>query len=84
MLKKCANPKCAKTLHYLREGRVFVFESKVDCGDSTVHRVEHYWLCGDCSRTLRLERTLSGIRTVPKRGFPRGVEAVPFHQPLAS
>ena len=26
MVNQCANPSCAKPLHYLREGRIFVFD----------------------------------------------------------
>ena len=26
MVNQCANPKCGKPLHYLREGRIFVFD----------------------------------------------------------
>jgi predicted sulfurtransferase len=69
MLKSCANPQCAKPLHYLRDGRIFVFDavSAVDDGDVTkAHRMEHYWLCGDCSKTLMLEQTRSGVRVVDK------------------
>lgn len=83
MVKNCANPQCAKPLHYLREGRVFVFEAKVSSEHGSMHQLEHYWLCGECSRTLRLEKTLNGIRVVPKRSFPQR-ETQPIHRQLAS
>ena len=51
MLSKCANPDCPKTLRYLREGKVFRIES---AGKKTPRKVEHFWLCGDCSRTMTL------------------------------
>ena len=58
MLSKCANPDCTKTLHYLREGKVFKVESEegiflVD-GKKPVRKVEHFWLCGACASTLTL------------------------------
>jgi hypothetical protein len=51
MLSKCANPDCTKTLRYLREGKVFKIDS---AGKKTPRKVEHFWLCGDCSRTMTL------------------------------
>lgn len=69
MLDQCANPKCAKPLRYLREGRIFVFDSLPAGSDGNprqAHRLEHHWLCGSCSETLLLEKTRSGIRLAPK------------------
>lgn len=78
MVNKCANPKCSKPLHYLREGRIFVFDA---AGDSdSPHRMEHYWLCGECSQSMRLEKTGKGVRTVMKATMK--VEIMP--QSLAS
>jgi hypothetical protein len=58
MLSKCANPDCQNTLHYLREGKVFKVESQSApflVGDKKPQRkVEHFWLCGTCSRALTL------------------------------
>lgn len=65
MVNSCANPECAKPLHYLREGRVFVFDAGSD-SDSHIHRLMHYWLCGVCSQTMRLEKTCQGVQVVPK------------------
>jgi hypothetical protein len=71
MLSKCANPACATTFQYLREGRLFKFElNSLEPGGPVlvednsfnpkrpVHKVEHFWLCGRCARymTLALER----------------------------
>jgi len=47
MLSRCANPECGKPLHYLREGRVFLFNVPTSKTESP--RREHFWLCGDCS-----------------------------------
>jgi hypothetical protein len=60
MVSHCANPNCNKPLHYLREGKVFLFSGK----NSSKHKstpfqmIEHYWLCGDCARnwTLTMDR----------------------------
>ena len=68
MVNNCANPKCAKPLHYLREGRVFVFDAEID-SDKPIHRMEHFWLCGTCSQTMRLEKTVQGVKVVMKSGL---------------
>lgn len=78
MVKNCANPKCGKPLRYLREGRIFVFN--VSDAKST-HRMEHFWLCGACSKTLRLEMTAQGVRTVVRHTLEF---EPPVSQPLAS
>ena len=66
MVNNCANPKCAKPLHYLREGRIFVFDVETSDGAESRHRMEHYWLCGVCSQTMLLEKTDDGVRIVIK------------------
>jgi cob(I)alamin adenosyltransferase len=69
MLKSCANPQCAKPLHYLREGRVFVFDAIRTPGDADgnrAHRLEHFWLCGTCSATMVLEKTRTGVRVIDR------------------
>ena len=61
MVSNCANPKCLKPLVYLREGRIFVFDVPIDrtpkeeSGRGS-HRLEHFWLCGECSQTLLLQQ----------------------------
>lgn len=82
MVKNCANPKCAKPLHYLREGRIFVFDADSD-SKKPIHRMEHFWLCGECSKTMRLVKTEQGVRTVMKRNL-RIQETMGISQPLAS
>jgi hypothetical protein len=59
MVNHCANPQCCKPLHYLREGRVYVFDvTQTVSGSSerTTRRMEHFWLCGACSETYLLEQ----------------------------
>jgi hypothetical protein len=71
MVDYCANPKCMKPLHYLREGTIFIFEvtdSYADASMQSTHQLDHYWLCGQCSTVHRLERTPNNeLRLVPKQ-----------------
>jgi hypothetical protein len=72
MMNNCANPMCAKPLHYLREGRVFVFDVQNRAavgGDGKMsHHLEHFWLCGQCSLQFQVEQDYStGVRLVPRR-----------------
>ncbi|MFZ0632012.1 MAG: hypothetical protein WA399_09185 [Acidobacteriaceae bacterium] len=69
MVSHCANPKCAKPLHYLREGRIFVFDvpgKDVDGNGKRTRRMEHFWLCGDCAQTMVMEQSADGVRAVPR------------------
>jgi hypothetical protein len=87
MLKNCANPQCAKPLHYLRDGRVFVFDAilKSEEGNGTkAHRLEHFWLCGDCSGTMMLEQTRNGVRVVNRTGVRSRPTPLPELATLAS
>ena len=80
MVNNCANPKCAKPLHYLREGRVFVFDVQGDRsgktnGGKTIHHLEHYWLCGECSRLFMVEyESEKGVRLVPRLSVGKYVQ----------
>lgn len=71
MVSNCANPKCAKPLHYLREGRIFVFDVAIGGpgkDGKRSRRMEHYWLCGVCSQTLVMEQTADGVRVATRPG----------------
>ena len=62
MVNQCANPKCGKPLHYLREGRIFVFDLPdasvpVPAPGGRARRLQHFWLCGTCSETMVMEQT---------------------------
>jgi hypothetical protein len=73
MLMSCANPKCAKPLHYLREGRIYIFDSVKTNGaipSNRAHHMEHFWLCGDCSKTMILEQSIEGVRVAERRVMP--------------
>lgn len=74
MLHKCANPSCSIPFRHLREGKLFLAETEYFPGKQTTtrgslrlaRRIEHYWLCDECSQQLTLafdqER---GMITVP-------------------
>ena len=68
MVSNCANPKCAKPLHYLREGRIFVFDVAINGpgNGKRSRRMEHYWLCGVCSQSMKMEQTADGVRVVAR------------------
>ncbi len=79
MLSKCANPACSTPLVYLREGKIFMVESSelpraasAPALPKKPHRVEHFWLCGNCSAdmTLAYDRE-AGVRIVPKTQPPQ-------------
>lgn len=62
MVNQCANPGCGKELHYLREGRIYVFDLPdpdvpVPAPGGRLRRLQHFWLCGPCSETMVLEQT---------------------------
>lgn len=64
MLSHCANTSCNKPLHYLREGKVFLFSRKNSSKQNSnpFQLLEHYWLCGECARTWTL--TMDGERGI--------------------
>ncbi len=49
MLSKCANPACPRLFLYLHEGKIFNIEVEADAQG---RRLEHYWLCGNCARSM--------------------------------
>lgn len=69
MVNTCANPACAKPLHYLRDGRVFIFETgggSSDAAGKKLRHLEHYWLCGRCSEAMILSQDGDGVKVVRK------------------
>jgi hypothetical protein len=77
MVSKCANPDCPAVFQYLRDGKVYRLEVQ-DFGDELMgddrkppKRVEHFWLCGDCARTMRI--SFDGVRKV---------DVIPVERPL--
>jgi hypothetical protein len=66
MVSQCANPDCRRELHYLRDGKIYQFVLSPKTGSK---RLEHFWLCGECSKTMipiRVDQ--SKVKTVGKRG----------------
>jgi hypothetical protein len=51
MVSQCANPDCRRELHYLREGKIYQFVLSPKTGSK---RLEHFWLCGEFSKTMIL------------------------------
>jgi hypothetical protein len=75
MLQKCANPGCPNPFRKLSEGKLFLVEtesrSSANAGlrrwdDGIPHRIEHFWLCGECAAVLTLAfEKGEGLKTVP-------------------
>lgn len=51
MVSQCANPDCRRELHYLRDGKIYQFVLSSKTGSK---RLEHFWLCGECSKNMIL------------------------------
>ena len=78
MLSQCANPLCSKPLHYLRDGKVYRVEIKeepvlgntpflISSASKTPKRLQHYWLCGECTKSMTLRFDDHGhITVLPK------------------
>ena len=80
MVNNCANSTCGKPLHYLREGRIFIFDVSAGVSQPGVKRLrhlEHYWLCGACAKTLVLVQDGQGvIRVAAKPAIVRETEEI--------
>ena len=64
MVSNCANSRCGKPLHYLRDGRIYIFDASSDTtgpGEKRQRHLEHYWLCGTCAETLMLTQDSHGL-----------------------
>jgi hypothetical protein len=89
MVNNCANPKCGKPLHYLREGRIFVFdlpEQASAASGKKMRRIEHFWLCGECSRTMDMRQSSDRVQVFLQHKTPLGMQmsAAEQQQSLAS
>ena len=51
MVSQCANPDCRRELRYLRDGRIYAFAMSTGNGSKSL---EHFWLCGECSKSMTL------------------------------
>ena len=66
MLSKCANPACSARFLYLNDGKIFNVELGVPSqGARLTYRIEHFWLCHDCARTLRVARENGEVTVRP-------------------
>lgn len=77
MLSKCANPGCGALFRYLNEGKVYVAEW---CNEGDVcvlaestpsasrrwNRLEMFWLCGACDRTMTLTARANEVVPMPR------------------
>ncbi len=80
MVNNCANPKCNKPLHYLRDGRVFVFDvasARTGADGKRLRHLEHYWLCGDCSPSMIVD-------FVPDMGISIRAKQTPHRPPMSA
>jgi hypothetical protein len=80
MVNNCSNSGCAKPLHYLREGRIFIFDASVgtrEPGGNRLRRLEHYWLCGGCSETMMMVQDGQGaIRVMARPAIVKEAEEI--------
>jgi hypothetical protein len=68
LLSKCANPVCPARFRYLHEGRIFNIEFKTNNADRSLQtRIEHFWLCETCARTLKVVWEDGVVSTRPLR-----------------
>jgi len=65
MVSHCGNPDCRRELRYLRDGKIYQFVlSPKTCSK----RLEHFWLCGECSKSMTLTcLKQSEVKTVRRR-----------------
>jgi hypothetical protein len=85
MVNNCANSGCGKPLLYLREGRIFIFDTSdgpSEPGAKRLRRLDHYWLCGACAATMMIVQNSQGTATVlPKPPVVRRAQQI---VPIAS
>jgi hypothetical protein len=70
MTAKCANPSCNQQFLYFRTGRIFLIDSSVPgvaANPGSRRTSEYFWLCGDCSRTMRVVLDRNGAMAIEGR-----------------
>lgn len=61
MIAKCANPGCNAGFRYLRAGKLFLLDiPRYAQREETHRRLEYFWLCGQCSVTMKVVLNKSG------------------------
>ncbi len=75
MLDKCANPACSAKFLRLHDGKLFLteVEGEYEGSDRHEHKLEYFWLCNSCCRTMTV--------AVEKGQRPR---VVPLSKPAAA
>lgn len=63
MINRCFNPECGRELYYLREGRVV----RVVRDNGNQARLEHFWLCGQCSQSYDFAFSGDGLVSLKSR-----------------
>jgi hypothetical protein len=79
----CANPDCRRELRYFREGKIYAFLMSPAVGH---RRLEHFWLCGECCKTMRLicvdHREVRIVHRAPAGNVETLSEPQPDRRPL--
>ena len=85
---RCANPKCAKELLYLREGSVHLLALEQESDDQFLHddgafavkplRSQFFWLCGECSKTHTVKQWTTFRPRPPASQSKRGRQPPPI------
>lgn len=67
MLASCLNPSCNASFRYLYDGHIFAVERLVTgpAGQTAERMIEHYWLCADCSTSMKVVVENGVAKTVP-------------------
>lgn len=60
MIAKCANPVCDADFRYLHEGKLFLLEISRNSRHEGTQRREYFWLCDQCSATMKVVINQSG------------------------
>lgn len=72
MTAKCANPSCNQQFLYFRAGRIFLIDSTGLGFPSPSRRApEYFWLCGECSRTMRVVLDRNGEVAIEGNGVEK-------------
>jgi hypothetical protein len=81
LISKCANPDCGKPFRYFRGGKLFIRETSgpmvktMDGQEKASHRLEHFWLCEQCSSKMTVTVDSSGSRASARTRPPASVGA---------
>ena len=65
MTANCANPACKAPFRYFRSGTIYLLDQRDRAPRvPALHGrdgIEYFWLCGECSRTLRMVLDQNGF-----------------------